>query len=385
MFRDVPPQTLQGLRFKKGRSVSQGTCFAHAHQGNYSRDELGKRSSKKSDETHVPVTTPDREFMRGRNWPDVRSGKFRKDSTSGLSGLFNRRGFTDVGREQIKENTETRPAPNHGFSILGLEVVQVAVRRGVARAVGVNQHPCLKKNPDFENTHRWSGNAFLEEAIGNGEDRNSKQTEARTQATPKAPSFVRIRVRLTCDEEDAPWCVRSSKKSDETHVPVTTPDREFMRGRNWPDVRSGKFRKDSTSGLSGLFNRRGFTDVGREQIKENTETRPAPNHGFSILGLEVVQVAVRRGVARAVGVNQHPCLKKNPDFENTHRWSGNAFLEEAIGNGEDRNSKQTEARTQATPKAPSFVRIRVRLTCDEEDAPWCVDETRVGAADGFRV
>ena len=147
---------------------------------------------------------------------------------------------------------------------------------------------------------------------------------------------------------------------------------------------------DETTGLNRLL--AGSLDrvsdekktSGRAHVSRGeTLAPPEPGHGFAILSLDVVGVEVRRGVARVANVTQYPHEAVSATLDDpmsNHRWSGNAFLERAFARDENINDDASSAPSSApgaVPSSyPSFARARVRLTCDEDATPWCVDETR---------
>jgi len=208
-FRDVPAHKNHGLQLKKSRSAVAGTCFVHAHEGKYSRDELGKQLTG-SDGEIVTNVEPDSSFKQGRSWNDVKAGKFRADTTTGLSGLLPLGIETHENPEKPRNAQFTNPVAHHGFALLSMEVVQVEVKRGVASMSHVTPHPhpsvtsTLNPELNFETNTRWSGNAFVGDAFANAK-KNAKMNKI--QSTSSKPTFVRLRVRLTCDEDETPWCV----------------------------------------------------------------------------------------------------------------------------------------------------------------------------------
>jgi len=219
-YERVPATTREGLHLPEGRTVAEGVCFAHAHEGAFSRDalETGERRPFRH--------SPSRAFLSGRSWEDVRSGRFRVDETTGLNRLL--AGSLDrvsdekktSGRAHVSRGeTLAPPEPGHGFAILSLDVVGVEVRRGVARVANVTQYPHEAVSATLDDpmsNHRWSGNAFLERAFARDENINDDASSAPSSApgaVPSSyPSFARARVRLTCDEDATPWCVDETRR-----------------------------------------------------------------------------------------------------------------------------------------------------------------------------
>ena len=177
----------------------------------------------------------------------------------------------------------------------------------------------------------------------------------------------------------------------ETRTFRHSPSRAFSSGRSWEDVKSGRFRVDETTGLKKLVSV-SLDRVSDFPKKTSGQTRvefsgenlapPEPGHGFAILSLDVVGVEVRRGGARVANVTRYPheaVSKTLDDPMSNHRWSGNALLERAW-KARDENDASFSAPIAHFPSSyPSFVQARVRLTCDEDATPWCVDETRQGS------
>jgi len=102
-FAKTPRTTREGLIVPEGRTLADGVCFAHAHEGTFSRDALETNARRH------PRLSP--EFTRGRRWEDVRSGRFRADETTGLARLTparsRRRGSR---RERVSDFPRKKPA-----------------------------------------------------------------------------------------------------------------------------------------------------------------------------------------------------------------------------------------------------------------------------------
>ena len=219
-FAKTPRTTREGLIVPEGRTLADGVCFAHAHEGTFSRDALETNARRH------PRLSP--EFTRGRRWEDVRSGRFRADETTGLARLTPAGVLGDEGRdangvsrtfEKRKKNAppeDAPPDPGHGFAVLGLDVVGVRVRRGVAIVANETRHPdaavaSALDDPALKN-HRWSGNALLRRAFGTSASRERASSVADSPIRRFAyPAFTRLRVRLTCDEDATPWCVDATR------------------------------------------------------------------------------------------------------------------------------------------------------------------------------
>ena len=219
-FAKTPRTTREGLIVPEGRTLADGVCFAHAHEGTFSRDALETNARRH------PRLSP--EFTRGRRWEDVRSGRFRADETTGLARLTPAGVLGDEGRdangvsrtfEKRKKNAppeDAPPDPGHGFAVLGLDVVGVRVRRGVAIVANETRHPhaavaSALDDPALKN-HRWSGNALLRRAFGtSASTRERASSVAIRDARFAYPAFTRLRVRLTCDEDATPWCVDATR------------------------------------------------------------------------------------------------------------------------------------------------------------------------------
>jgi hypothetical protein len=90
-FAKTPRTTREGLIVPEGRTLADGVCFAHAHEGTFSRDALETNARRH------PRLSP--EFTRGRRWEDVRSGRFRADETTGLARLTPAGVLGDEGRD----------------------------------------------------------------------------------------------------------------------------------------------------------------------------------------------------------------------------------------------------------------------------------------------
>ena len=219
-FAKTPRTTREGLIVPEGRTLADGVCFAHAHEGAFSRDALETNARGQ------PRPSP--EFTRGRRWEDVRSGRFRADETTGLARLAPAGVLGDEGRDangvsrpferrrNIHRAEDAPPEPGHGFAILSLDVVGVEVRRGVARVANVTRYPheaVSKTLDDPMSNHRWSGNALLERAWKAHFPSNDASFSAPIKHFPSSyPSFVQARVRLTCDEDATPWCVDETRQ-----------------------------------------------------------------------------------------------------------------------------------------------------------------------------
>jgi xylosylprotein 4-beta-galactosyltransferase len=219
-FAKTPRTTREGLIVPEGRTLADGVCFAHAHEGTFSRDALETNARRH------PRLSP--EFTRGRRWEDVRSGRFRADETTGLARLTPAGVLGDEGRdangvsrtfEKRKKNAppeDAPPDPGHGFAVLGLDVVGVRVRRGVAIVSNETRHPhpavaSVLDDPALKK-HRWSGNALLRRAFGtSASTRERASSVAIRDARFAYPAFTRLRVRLTCDEDATPWCVDATR------------------------------------------------------------------------------------------------------------------------------------------------------------------------------
>lgn len=223
-FAKTPRTTREGLIVPEGRTLADGVCFAHAHEGTFSRDALETNENAR----HHPRPSP--EFTRGRRWEDVRAGRFRADETTGLKRLEptgvlgdegrDANGVSRIGFEKRKKNRaedeDAPPDPGHGFAVLGLDVVGVRVRRGVAIVANETRHPhaavaSVLDDPALKN-HRWSGNALLRRAFGTSASRERASSVADSPIHRFAyPAFARLRVRLTCDEDATPWCVDATR------------------------------------------------------------------------------------------------------------------------------------------------------------------------------
>ena len=221
MFSPVPATTLEGLAMPAGRSLVEGRCFVHVHEGGFSRDALEIRPDLQA--------RTSAEFQMGRKWHDVISGRFRRDNTTGLSRLVPARcrGSDIVSVKGPKGGkiprgvpAWVRPLAGHGFAVLGLESVTVEVaeerdrgrgKNEVARLKSVAPHPTYASHQKSIARNRWSGNDFLARVC------DARLGRRRGAVTPDAAApgggssgvylYNRLRVRLTCDEDAVPWCV----------------------------------------------------------------------------------------------------------------------------------------------------------------------------------
>ena len=217
-FVKTPRTTREGLVVPEGRTLADGVCFAHAHEGAFSRDLLAREGAS------ARSARPSRAFTRGREWGDVKSGRFRVDETTGLSRLALAGALDEDESDKGTKNKVAPPRrdggappePGHGFAVLGVDVVGVRVRHGVALVAYETRHPneavgSVLNDPAYE-ALRWSGNALLARAFAGARKRDAASAVAR--AAPSYPSFTRLRVRLTCDEDATPWCMDETREED---------------------------------------------------------------------------------------------------------------------------------------------------------------------------
>ena len=225
MFHPTPGGIIEGISAPPSRSLAEGTCFVHAHEGGFSRDEVERSGAG-------VVARTSEEFQFGRRWDDVVNGRFRKDETTGLAGLVPRRCAESIRRPSgpaargsptkphVRSRFEPRdhptpdPKPGHGFQLLAMDKIGVVVRAdGVADKVRETPHPAFREwrlgtssDAGFEpTTSRWSGNAFLAHVCD--EDSTYPYVSYDVNANDlRVGAYTRTRVRLTCDEEESPWC-----------------------------------------------------------------------------------------------------------------------------------------------------------------------------------
>ena len=225
MFHPTPGGIIEGISAPPSRSLAEGTCFVHAHEGGFSRDEVERSGAG-------VVARTSEEFQFGRRWDDVVNGRFRKDETTGLAGLVPRRCAESIRRPSgpaargsptkphVRSRFEPRdhpnpdPNPGHGFQLLAMDKIGVVVRAdGVADKVRETPHPAFREwrlgtssDAGFEpTTSRWSGNAFLAHVCD--EDSTYPYVSYDENANDLGVgAYTRTRVRLTCDEEESPWC-----------------------------------------------------------------------------------------------------------------------------------------------------------------------------------
>ena len=220
MFHPTPGGIIEGISVPPSRSLAEGTCFVHAHEGGFSRDEVERSGAK------GVVARTSEAFQFGRRWDDVVNGRFRRDESTGLAGLVPRRCAGSIRRPSgsvdasfVREanpnlhNPNPDPIPGHGFQLLAMDKIGVVVRAdGVADKVRETSHPAFREwlatssNAGFEpTTSRWSGNAFLAHVCD--EDSTYPYVSYDVNANDlRVGAYTRTRVRLTCDEEESPWC-----------------------------------------------------------------------------------------------------------------------------------------------------------------------------------
>ena len=93
LFRDVPARVHLGVALPKTRTLVEGTCFWHAHEGGFSRDALESAFSGGAADGSLGGADafffgrPDAAFARGREWRDVLAGTFRRDRSTGIGAL----------------------------------------------------------------------------------------------------------------------------------------------------------------------------------------------------------------------------------------------------------------------------------------------------------
>ena len=116
----------------------------------------------------------------------------------------------------------------------------------------------------------------------------------------------------------------------------------------------------------------------RFEPNDHPNPDPIPGHGFQLLAMDKIGVVVRAdGVADKVRETSHPAFREwlatssNAGFEpTTSRWSGNAFLAHVCD--EDSTYPYVSYDENANDLGVgAYTRTRVRLTCDEEESPWC--------------
>ena len=217
MFHPTPGGVIEGVVTPPSRSLAEGTCFVHAHEGGFSRDEVERGQGA------GVVARTSEEFQFGRRWADVVNGRFRRDEATGLAGLVPRRcgesirrpsgSVTSVPGGGFVGDPNPDPSPGHGFQLLAMDKIGVVVRAaGVADKVREASHPAFREwllatsNTGFEpTTSRWSGNAFLAHVCD--EDSTYPYVSYDVNANDlRVGAYTRTRVRLTCDEEESPWC-----------------------------------------------------------------------------------------------------------------------------------------------------------------------------------
>ena len=217
MFHPTPGGVIEGVVTPPSRSLAEGTCFVHAHEGGFSRDEV-----ERSQGAGVVARTSE-EFQFGRRWADVVNGRFRRDEATGIAGLVPRRCGESIRRPSgsvasvpgagFVGDPNPDPSPGHGFQLLAMDKIGVVVRAdGVADKVRETSHPAIREwllatsNTGFEpTTSRWSGNAFLAHVCD--EDSTYPYVSYDKNANDLGVgAYTRTRVRLTCDEEESPWC-----------------------------------------------------------------------------------------------------------------------------------------------------------------------------------
>ena len=232
MFRPTPARILEGLALPPSRSLVEGTCFVHAHEGGFSRDAI-------EDHPDLQARTS-QAFQEGRRWGDVVAGRFRRDETTGLTGLVPkrcRRRKPTMANTVDNDDVETRyargvapprlqPAEGHGFAVIDMERVAVEVVKpprkiqirdvgggggGVAQLAGVSTHPTFSMLKGKLAKNRWSGNDFLDKACDGAALRLPRHRQL--SSDQQGSSYTRLRVRFTCDEDVAvaPWCREKTK------------------------------------------------------------------------------------------------------------------------------------------------------------------------------
>ena len=225
LFRDVPARVHLGVALPKTRTLVEGTCFWHAHEGGFSRDALESAFSGGAADGSLGGADafffgrPDAAFARGREWRDVLAGTFRRDRSTGIGALAPAAcGGSDEGGADAGVRP---PRPGHGFELAALETVDVALGEdGVAREVRATPHACEaarrgRRRRETEGRNRWSGNIFFRDAcevFSSRVGRRGGGLGAGAGESEQAPSggefrYARLRARLTCDEDAAPWCV----------------------------------------------------------------------------------------------------------------------------------------------------------------------------------
>ena len=212
MFHPTPGgKTADGIVVPRSRSLAEGVCFVHAHEGGFSRDAVEVRPdliSKTSDE-----------FQRGRRWADVIDGRFRRDEATGLAGLVPTACSNRRPQGSNSKGLNAAPAPGHGFQVLAVDKIGVVVGvDGVADKVRESVHPAfaswLSSTTGRDSSvssvgSRWSGNAFLDHVCD--EDTEYPYAYDPSANEMSAGAYTRVRVRLTCDQEEAPWCLQPGK------------------------------------------------------------------------------------------------------------------------------------------------------------------------------
>ena len=212
MFHDIPEATTSaGLRLPASRSMVEGACFVHAHVGGFSRDLIEEKAPDLISRTSDA-------FQEGRTWDDVVAGTFRADETTGFERLVPRE--CDGGAGGVfGGGGEVAPVPGHGFALDALELVDVDVIDGVAEEVRASSHPAMDALGDLPRT-AWSGNEYLRRTCRRANSGAAAAAAAgateKKKALPWTSSYARARVRLTCDEEQYPWCVDEKRRAMNT-------------------------------------------------------------------------------------------------------------------------------------------------------------------------
>ena len=120
-----PGRSARGYDFP-GTIPRRGSCFAHAHEGGFSRDRL------ETDPNAVVGggARPDAVFSEGRRWADVRAGRFRRDETTGAESARAGR----VRRIGDRRRRSKSTAEGHGFAVSSVDDARVVVDAAALRA-----------------------------------------------------------------------------------------------------------------------------------------------------------------------------------------------------------------------------------------------------------
>ena len=222
LFRDVPARVHLGVALPKTRTLVEGTCFWHAHEGGFSRDALvsafsgGAADGSRGGADAFFFGRPDAAAPRA----GASGGTSSRERSGATEALVSARSAPAAcgGSDEGGADAGVRPPrPGHGFELAALETVDVALGEdGVAREVRATPHACEaarrgRRRRETEGRNRWSGNVFFRDAckvfssagrrgggLGAGESEQAPGGEFR---------YARLRARLTCDEDAAPWCV----------------------------------------------------------------------------------------------------------------------------------------------------------------------------------